>query len=113
MDTSTPTAAKYKHMLHKLWKLQKRLQQMRTMKLLTNVSRLKLARSEISKLAVKVDAATNITLDMVPTMTLQLIHSQLVLSIATTKVKRINWKEKIVARGAYYYSQKVYKYTKH
>mgnify|MGYP001802775621 FL=1 len=53
---------------------------MRTMKLLTNVSRLKLARSEISKLAVKVDAATNITLDMVPTMTLQLIHSQLVLS---------------------------------
>ena len=86
---------------------------MRTMKLLTNVSGLKLARSEISKLAVKVDAATNITPDMVPTMTLQLIHSQLVLSIATTKVKRINWKEKIVARGVYYYSQKVYKYTKH
>ena len=111
MDTSTPTAAKYKRMEQKMWKLQKRLQQMRkTIKLLPNVSRLKLARSEKSKHAAKVDVAMNIIKDMVPTTTLQLIHSQLVLSVAKTRGKRFTRKDKIVALGVYYYSQKAYKY---
>ena len=111
MDTSTPTAAKYKRMEQKMWKLQKRLQRMRkTMKLLPNVSRLKLARSEKSKHAAKVDVAMNIIKDMVPPTTLQFIHSQLVLSVAKTKGKRFTRKDKIVALGVYYYSQKAYKY---